>query len=198
VSSLAKPVLSAAPAAAAPQAAAEDARTSPVSSAIGPDLGDHFREAMSFLASGVVVVTASIDGRPWGMTVSSACPISVEPPTMMVSLNSRTALARAVAETGRFGVNVLGQQALAVARFASAPGQPKFLDAGLGLDLAGSHPASLMLEGSLGHVDCELTRAIEHETHTLFIGSVRRSRVGEPHPPLLHFRRTFHQLGEDA
>ena len=159
---------------------------------------DPFREAMSFLASGVVVVTASIDGRPWGMTVSSACPISVEPPTMLVSLNRRTALARAVAETGRFGVNVLGQDALEVARFASAPGQPKFLDAGLGLDLEGDHPAALMLAGSLGHVDCEVTRVVDHETHTLFIGAVRHSRVGETQLPLLHYRRNFHQLGEDA
>jgi flavin reductase (DIM6/NTAB) family NADH-FMN oxidoreductase RutF len=66
------------------------------SASTAEDQGLTFREAMSFLASGVVVVTASIDGRPWGMTVSSACPVSVDPPTMLVSLNTRTALARAV------------------------------------------------------------------------------------------------------
>ncbi len=90
---------------------------------------------MSHLASGVVLVTASIDGRPWGMTVSAACPICIEPPTMLVSLSSHTALARAVAETGRFGVNMLGEDALAVARFGAAVGQPKFLDDGLGVEL---------------------------------------------------------------
>jgi flavin reductase (DIM6/NTAB) family NADH-FMN oxidoreductase RutF len=153
---------------------------------------------MSFLASGVVVVTASIDGRPWGMTVSAACPVSVDPPTMLVSLNTRTALAQAVADTGRFGVNVLGQEALAVAQFASAQGQPKFLDAGLGVLCDGAHPAALMLEGSLGHVDCDVVRAIEHETHTLFIGSVRRTRVGDLQQPLVHYRRGFWRLGEDA
>jgi flavin reductase (DIM6/NTAB) family NADH-FMN oxidoreductase RutF len=172
--------------------------TSPVQPAIGPDLGDHFREAMSFLASGVVVVTASIDGRPWGMTVSSACPVSVDPPTMLVSLNTRTALAHAVAHTGRFGVNVLGQDALAVARFASTPGQPKFLDEGLGLELDGEHPAALMVAGSMGHVDCDVVQTVEHETHTLFIGSVRRARVGDQQLPLLHYRRAFWQLGQDA
>jgi flavin reductase ActVB len=170
----------------------------PVAAAIGPELGDHFREAMSFLASGVVVVTSSIDGRPWGMTVSSACPVSVDPPTMLVSLNTKTALAHAVAESGRFGVNVLGHEALAVARFASAPGQPKFLDAGLGLSCDEEHPASLMVEGALGHVDCDVVRSVQHETHTLFIGAVRRARVGELDRPLLHFRRGFWQLGADA
>jgi flavin reductase (DIM6/NTAB) family NADH-FMN oxidoreductase RutF len=172
--------------------------TRSVAPVIGPGLGDHFREAMSFLASGVVVVTASIDGRPWGMTVSSACPVSVDPPTMLVSVNTKTALAQAVAQTGRFGVNVLGQDGLGVARFASSPGQPKFLDAGLGLELGNEHPAALMLAGSMGHVDCEVVRAVEHETHTLFIGAVRRARVGDQQLPLLHYRRNFWQLGEDA
>lgn len=150
---------------------------------------------MSFLASGVVVVTASLDGRPWGMTVSSACPISVEPPTMLVSLNAGTALAGAVASTGRFGINVLGQDALGVARFASAPGRPKFLDVGLGVSADDDDPAALMLAGSLGHVDCDVTRTVAHETHILFIGSVRRARLGDAQPPLLHYRRSFWQLG---
>src|SRR5271156_3391055 len=95
---------------------------------------DRFREAMSHLASGVVLVTASIDGRPWGMTVSAACPVCVDPPTMLVSLSSHTALAKAVIDTGRFGVNVLGADALHVARFGAAVGQPKFLDEGLGIE----------------------------------------------------------------
>jgi flavin reductase (DIM6/NTAB) family NADH-FMN oxidoreductase RutF len=162
------------------------------------DQGLHFREAMSFLASGVVVVTASIDGRPWGMTVSSACPVSVDPPTMLVSLNTRTALARAVAETGRFGVNVLGEGALATARFASATGQPKFLDDGIGVDCGDSHPAAIVLEGALGHVECEVVRTIEHETHTLFIGAVQCTSLGVYERPLVHYRRGFWQLGGDA
>ncbi len=150
---------------------------------------------MSYLASGVVVVTASIDGRPWGMTVSSACPISVEPPTMLVSLNTRTALARAVAETGRFGVNVLGEQALATARFASAVGKPKFLDDGIGVDCGELHPASVVLTGALDHVDCEVVRTVEHETHTLFIGAVAQTNLGIHERPLVHYRRDFWQLG---
>ena len=32
-----------------------------------------FKQALSGLAGGVVVVTAWTDGRPWGMTVSACC-----------------------------------------------------------------------------------------------------------------------------
>ena len=101
-------------------------------SAVAPDVtapaSTAFREAMSRLASGVVLVTSSLDGRPWGMTVSAACPVCVEPPTMLVSLSAHTALAAAISGCGRFGVSVLGEEAVEVARFGSAPGAPKFLD----------------------------------------------------------------------
>jgi flavin reductase ActVB len=158
-----------------------------------------FREAMSHLASGVVLVTASIDGRPWGMTVSAACPICIEPPTMLVSLESRTALAKAVAETGRFGVNILGERALEVARFGAAVGQPKFLDEGLGVQLGEQHPAGLMLAEALGHVDCDVVNVIEHGTHTIFLGRVRETGVREDVPaPLVHYRRTFWKVGRAA
>jgi flavin reductase (DIM6/NTAB) family NADH-FMN oxidoreductase RutF len=158
----------------------------------------HFREAMSHLASGVVLVTACIDGRPWGMTVSAACPVCVDPPTMLVSLASRTALAKAVAETGRYGVNILGTDALGLARFGSAVGAAKFLDEGAGIDLGGRHPAELMVDGALGHVDCEVVDVVTHGTHSLFLGRVRTVGLGESAPPLVHYRREFWRVGEAA
>jgi flavin reductase ActVB len=166
------------------------------------DLDPHqlrFREAMSHLASGVVLVTASIDGRPWGMTVSAACPMCIEPPTMLVSLESRTTLARAVGETNRFGINILGERALEVARFGAAVGQPKFLDDGLGVELGELHPAELMLEQALGHVDCDVVKVIDHGTHTIFLGRVRETGVRDDGPsPLVHYRRNFWKVGRAA
>lgn len=156
------------------------------------DASDRFREAMSRLASGVVLVTASIDGRPWGMTVSAVCPVCIEPPTMLVSLSSRTALARAVADTGRFGVNILGEGAAGLARFGAAVGAPKFLDEGIGIETGGLHPAAVMVEGALGHADCEVVETVSHGTHSIFLGAVREITVcPEPTGPLVHYRRSF-------
>jgi flavin reductase ActVB len=163
-----------------------------------PEHADRFREAMSHLASGVVLVTASIDGRPWGMTVSAACPICVEPPTMLVSLSSHTALAAAVADSGRFGVNILGADALGLARFGAAVGQPKFLDEEPGIEIGELHPAELMVDGALGHVDCEVIEVITRNTHSIFLGQVRAIRLGEHEQPLVHYRREFWQMGQAA
>lgn len=159
---------------------------------------DRFREAMSHLASGVVLVTASIDGRPWGMTVSAACPICVDPPTMLVSLSSHTALAKAVNDSGRFGVNILGAHALELARFGAAVGRPKFLDEEPGIEMDGMHPAELMVDGALGHVDCEVIEVITRNTHSIFLGQVRTIGLGDDKEPLVHYRREFWQVGHAA
>ena len=47
---------------------------------------DSFRAALSSLPSCVVVVTTWLGARPWGMTVSACCSISVAPPRVLVSL----------------------------------------------------------------------------------------------------------------
>ena len=47
-----------------------------------------FADAMSTLASGVVLVTGWVGDRPWGMTVTSFASVSAEPPTVLVSLGS--------------------------------------------------------------------------------------------------------------
>lgn len=163
----------------------------------GSSLEQHnatFREAMSHLASGVVVVTASIDGRPWGMTVSAACPVCTEPPTMLVSLGARTALSHAILETERFGVSVLGAAAVDTAKFAAEVGRPKFLDDGIGMRLDGAHPTAVAVEGAVGHVDCEVVEVVEHRTHRLFLGRVRATSVRPGDGPLVHYRRGFHAL----
>jgi flavin reductase (DIM6/NTAB) family NADH-FMN oxidoreductase RutF len=165
----------------------------------GPlEAADRFREAMSHLASGVVLVTTSIGDRPWGMTVSAACPVCTEPPTMLVSLSSHTALAKGISESGRFGVSVLGDAALHVARFGSAVGAPKFLDDGVGLDVGELHPAAAMVQGALSHVDCDVVEQVSHGTHSIFLGRVRETTVAGDAGPLVHYRRAFWQVGGAA
>jgi flavin reductase (DIM6/NTAB) family NADH-FMN oxidoreductase RutF len=155
-----------------------------------------FPEAMSHLASAVLLVTSCVDGRPWGMTVSACCSVSDEPPTMLVSLLTRTVLSRAIMQTSRFGVCVLGADAIEVARFGSSSGQPKFLD-----DVCGVSPreaAAVVVEGSLSHVDCDVAQSLEHGDHTLYIGRVRAITVPGAGDPLLYYRRDYRRLQQVA
>ena len=95
---------------------------------ITPTPAEDFAEAMSALASGVVLVTCWIGDRPWGMTVTAFASVSADPPTVLVSLSAGATSARAITATRRFGVSILAADQLAVARHGSTPGATKFLE----------------------------------------------------------------------
>ena len=89
---------------------------------------DAFKLAMSRLAAGVAMVTCHVDGKPWGLTISACCSVSMEPPLLMVSLATGTVSAQTITETGSFGVSLLGESLLDVAQFGSSRGQAKFVE----------------------------------------------------------------------
>jgi flavin reductase ActVB len=150
-----------------------------------------FSEAMSALASGVVMVTSWLDGRPWGMTVSAFASVSAEPPTVLVSLRSATASARAIEEAGSFGVSLLGRHHSAAARHGSTRGASKFLERFADRQGHGLSPA---IAGALAHLDCDVTEQLEVADHMIFVGRVRDVRIAAGGEPLVYFRRAYRTL----
>ena len=85
------------------------------------DSGAGLTAALSAFASGVTLVTVA-DGRDdVGTTVSAFCPVSLEPPLVLVSLIADSYPAELLGRLDRFAVTILaaGQRALA-GRFAVA------------------------------------------------------------------------------
>lgn len=174
---------------------------SAVAEAEGPGelpVGLQFREAMSRLACGVVIVTTVVDGVPWGMTVSACCSVSMDPPLILVSLAGQTNSAVTIRERGRFGVSILGANSVEVARFGAAPGQPKFIPHFCGPDE--EHPmASPNVISALAHVDCTVESEVPAGDHVLFIGRVGQVRGVHGQEvwdsPLVYYRRDYYGLG---
>ena len=154
-----------------------------------------FAEAMSAVANSVAVVTCRFDGRPWGTTVTAFASVSVDPPTVLVSLESGATAASAIGASRRFGVSILAEEQLAVARYGSAPGKPKFLEP---FTEAGDRDgASPVVAGALVHLDCELSGAVRVADHTVFFGRVRAARLSPAGTsPLVYHRRDYRTLAE--
>lgn len=151
-----------------------------------------FADAMSALASGVVLVTCWHGDRPWGMTVTAFASVSADPPTVLVSLGSGSTSARAIAATRRFGVSILAAEQIAVARYGSAPDAAKFLER-----FSQSAPdASPAVAGAPAHLDCELAEAIRVADHTVFFGRVLTARTSRARTPLLYHGRAYRRLAE--
>ena len=167
--------------------------------AAGPDaLAAAFRSAMGGLASGVVLVTTWADGRPWGLTISSCTSVSVDPPTLLVSLGSQTRSARDIEATGRFGIGILGDRLVEVAQIGSAPGRPKWVDEHCEGD-PGAPVRSPVLRGALAHFDCRVVQALPFADHTIFLGAVEDVVTGEDAgSSLVYFRRRYWQVASFA
>jgi len=137
-----------------------------------------YRDAMSELASGVVLVTCSVAGRPWGMTVTAFQSISAEPPVVLVSLESGTRAASAVQAHGRFGVSILAEHHAELARWCARPGEAKYLE-------------SFEVDDALAQLDCEVFDTVRVADHLAIFGRVREARASGAAPALVYHRREF-------
>src|SRR5690348_14692394 len=84
---------------------------------------DEFRGAMRHLTGGVSVITAGRGKEISGMTVTSVSSLSVEPPSLIVSVNRAASSWPLIARHGVFGVNILTADQLDIAeRFTGKGG----------------------------------------------------------------------------
>jgi flavin reductase ActVB len=156
-------------------------------------LQDRVRDAASVLARGVVLVTGQVADRPWGMTATACFTVSLDPPTVLVSLGAGTAMVASIASQRRFGVSILSADALSMADRHSRPGRPKFLEEEY---LKDGQDCSLspVARHSLAHLDCELTDLVPVADHVLCIGRVTEVVGGAPAHPLVYFARAYRRL----
>lgn len=158
---------------------------------------DSFRAAMRLLAAGVVMVTARVESRVWGLTISSCCSISATPPQVLISLATNASCLPAILETRRFGLSILRAHQRPLAELGAVPGARKHVDAFC--EQHGAEP-SARIAGALCHLDCRVEQTFEVADHVLVIGTVEAITRGADAEddlagPLLYFNRTFHALG---
>jgi flavin reductase (DIM6/NTAB) family NADH-FMN oxidoreductase RutF/2-polyprenyl-6-methoxyphenol hydroxylase-like FAD-dependent oxidoreductase len=157
---------------------------------------DRMRAAFRSLASGVVVVTCWVDGRPWGLTLNSCCSVSTRPPRLLVSLQRHTRSCAAIEAAGKFGVAILGAGQREVAELAAVAGVPKFIDAFCDAR-EGDRPPSV--NSAIWQLECDVHRTFEVGDHLLVVGDVVAAHdAGDPDQepePLLYFNRKFRLIG---
>lgn len=149
------------------------------------------KEAMARLAAGVVLVTNWVEGRPWGVTVSSCTSLSMHPPLILVCLAEGAVSTRAIMEQQSFGVGILSAEQLEIANRGAAPGQPKFIDELIQDETTMGSPA---IRQALANIHCELYNAMNVGDHIVFVGEVREVSLGNARVPLVYYERELHGM----
>ena len=133
---------------------------------------DDFRRAMRQLAGGVSVITVGRGNDITGMTVTSVSSLSVEPPTLIVSINRESSSWPLLRQHGFFGVNILTADQLDIAERFTGKGGLKGADRFTGAQWAAGVSGVPLLVGALAAVDCEVEDIIERHSHAIVIGRV--------------------------
>jgi 3-hydroxy-9,10-secoandrosta-1,3,5(10)-triene-9,17-dione monooxygenase reductase component len=131
------------------------------------------KDAMRRLIGGVVVITAGLGDERTGLTATSAVSLSMDPPTMLITVNRGSSSWPVIAKRRHFCVNILhaGQEDIA-ARFAGAHGA-KGVARYAGADWTTMGSGALGLVGALAIIDCDVEEIIERHSHAIVLGAVR-------------------------
>jgi flavin reductase (DIM6/NTAB) family NADH-FMN oxidoreductase RutF len=131
-----------------------------------------FRSTVGAFATGVTVITTHGEGATYGMTANSFSSVSLDPPLVLVCVNSGTTGAETIERNGVFAVNVLGAHQEAISRFFSSRDRPigraSFNDVPH-FDLVTGSP---ILKGAAAYMDCWVAAQHVAGDHEIFIGEV--------------------------
>lgn len=151
---------------------------------------DAFRTLMSGFPTGVAVVTTTdAAGVQRGMTCSSLCGVSLEPPVLLVCLRAGSPTLEGVLDSRTFAVNLLHADARPTAELFASGDAQRFTKVAWQADpqAAGPH----LVRDAHTVADCAVLSAQPVGDHVTVYGEIRRVTRRGDRIPLLYGLRQF-------
>ncbi|CAN5899982.1 flavin reductase family protein [soil metagenome] len=158
-----------------------------------------FRAVLGRFASGVTVLStvhATEDGvSDHAITVSAFTSVSLDPPLVLVCVDTHNRFHAPVLAAGFWGVSVLRQPGHPVATWLSTRGR----ELGHQLDRVAHHRGQVsgvaLVDGALAWLECRTWAAYDGADHTILVGEVVSAAVATgDDDPLLYYRSHYGAL----
>jgi flavin reductase (DIM6/NTAB) family NADH-FMN oxidoreductase RutF len=156
-----------------------------------------FRNAMRQLTGGVSVITAGKGRDISGMTVTSVSSLSVDPPSLIVSLNRESSSWPLVKRYGFFGVNILTSDQVDIAERFTGKGGLKGADRFAGAQWTTRASGVPLLADALAAIDCEVEDIVERHSHAIVIGRVLDVAVSPRTAALAYWQGRYVAIDQD-
>ncbi|MGB7873547.1 MAG: flavin reductase family protein [Anaerolineales bacterium] len=154
---------------------------------------EQLRQSMRAWTSGIAVVTASHAEEQHGMTVSSFTSISLEPPLIMISVQTGSRTHKLASQANGFAVTILADDQQEISdRFAGRI--PDAEDRLAGIETETLVTGAPFIKGGLAYLDCRVSQSIEVGTNTLFLAEVVSARGNGEGDPLVYHDRAYRKL----
>ena len=156
------------------------------------ELAERFRAAMGRTAAGVVIITTHGAAGRGGITVSSFCSVSLDPPSALACIRRDSSTLQLILANGVFAANVLAEdQAELAAAFASPAGSHEERFAAGSWRATGAGGPTL--DGAVAHFDFRLAQTCDYGSHTIVIGEAHDA-ISHEARPLVYAQRGYHRL----
>jgi flavin reductase (DIM6/NTAB) family NADH-FMN oxidoreductase RutF len=155
-----------------------------------------FRRAAGQFASGIVVVSTSLDGVDHAMTVSAFTSVSLEPPLVLFCAEKIARFHDAVLAAATWAVSVLadGEEGEKTARWLATRGRALRGQ----LDGIARHPGQAtgapLLDQALATMECRTTAVHDGGDHSIVVGLVEAVTSSSASGPLIHYSGGYHRL----
>ncbi len=143
-----------------------------------------FRQVLGHFATGVTVVTGTVDGHAVGLAVNSFTSVSLAPELVAFCVGVGSSTWPGLRTAGSFCVNVLAEDQEALSRAFAAHGPDRFQ--GVGWRPAPS--GAPVLAGALAWVDCTVEAEHPAGDHLIVVGRVHALDVEHEGRPLIFYR----------
>ena len=154
-----------------------------------------FRNALGCFATGITVITLDYENQVQGMTANAFTSVSLDPMLVLVCVDQRARTHGHLHAKKRFGVNVLGENQLAISEYYARPARTHDRAAEeAGALFERTQHGTPVLRGALAYLECRLHSAQDAGDHTIFIAEVEEVVVGGG-TPLLFFSSQYRKIG---
>jgi|SRR6185437_14305165 flavin reductase (DIM6/NTAB) family NADH-FMN oxidoreductase RutF len=159
--------------------------------------GQEFRDAMRHLVGGVAVLTVGQGADITGMTVTSVSSLSVDPPSLIVSINRAASSWPILKQYGYFGVNILSADQVEIAERFAGKGGIKGAERFAGGEWIARPSGAPLLADALAAIDCEVEDIIERYSHGVVIGRVRHLQIAPQGTALAYWHGEYVAIDRD-
>ena len=147
---------------------------------------DLFKELMRRFAAGVTLVTFNENNKFGGLTVSSFCSLSMNPPLVLICIDRKIVSHESLKNSDTFGINICNSEQGKLAwDFANSKVDKNELIKSLPHTL--TDLGTPLLKDSLASMECKITERHDGGDHTIFIGQVENGNFDENAKPLIYY-----------
>lgn len=145
------------------------------------------KKALWKISYGLYIVSSKKDGKFNGQIANTVFQLTAEPPTIGVCINKNNLTHEYIQESKVFTVSILSTQAtmkfIGLFGFKCGRDIEKFKDINYKIGKTG---APIVLNNTIGYLECEVTGSMDTGTHTLFIGKLMDAEIINDKEPLTY------------